>query len=816
MPFPAPTPDDPTRDLGGASGATALDGDQLVQDGLGALRAEIGETGSHEIGSYELPQDQASLAPQLHATTDSRAGLGTQAGLAFNGQDMVAVGDGQSDEDVRAALAGLYGPEFPLLRAQPQDADWVSWSQQLWTSYGPGMTSLLHLVERNRLFYKGVQWVSSVGFGPWREPAKPRDVARPVHNLIKPALDMRTQLLAEQLPGFNCTPASGDQEAMKRAEADQVALEYSWHEQDMARIAKQAGHHVGTDGSSFLELYWDPDAGPWYTVPPVVPPEMAGYPLGKKPGDRFPMGDVRTKVRRIEQVRVSPEATATTKPMIWVVREEVAKSEAITEHGPGVARETGYTTTDDEMQHITAARHGYVLPQVNELLRDHEHVIRITVYCDKSEFLPHGLMMVSVGGSLVVPPQPLPYGVVPMVRWTDGSADPSFYPMPVMEDWVDAQMRINAVKGKWIEMIRKGANTNFLAREGVIAGESMVGGTLNVFAVKGSVPLDDVIRPVGPFDLSPGAERFLAAEIQQFEQLTGYNDATRGSFTADQSGRAILAIREQVERVFAPFINAASEAMCDWAEITLHIMKTNYDLPRLVAVEGNSRPDLARLLTSDDLDTAAQVWVDPENLMPMPRSLRLAILDDLLQKGEITQQEYRRRMPFAMVKGLDSPDMDQMARANRVADEIRRVGSDQRFPILWMDDEAIHQDVLQRQIILLDDPPAGITPPAWQQVKMVAYERWMRLGAQAVMKQQGMALPPGEPMPQGPPHPPQQAQGGLPGQTTNTGMQGPARFLGPGQAPVGPNSPIANTPMMQSGLPDALQAAARFEGTQPQ
>lgn len=780
-------------------------------DGLGRLRAEIGETPSTEFASHDMPEDQASLPPWQHTTPKGTPPVDSDLGVGSNG---VVTGGALDDSDVKAALAGLYGGQFPPLNASTNDDDWVAWAESLWTDYGPGMQATLHLVERNRLFYRGNQWVSSVGFGPWREPMKPRDVVRAVRNYIKPALDMRTQLLSEQRPGFSATPASGDPKAMQQAEANQVALEWSWHEQDMSAVALEAGHRVGTDGVTFMELYWDAEAGPWYEIPKYVTPENAQFPIGKKPGQKFPLGDIRTKVRSIEQVRVSPDATSNRPPMIWVVREELSKLQAIAEHGASVAKESGGGSTSDDMANVPGARGGYILPQRDELLRDHEKVIRLIVYCEPSEYLPKGLTMVAVGQQLVVEPMALPYGVIPLVRWTDGSTDPSFYPLACCMDWIEPQQRINAIVSKWLESIRKAANSNLLARGGQISGETLMGGTLNIVEVKNlavGTPLSDAVQPIGPFDMSASAERALAQEVKNIEDLTGYNDATRGSFTADQSGRAILAVREQVERVFAPFVNAASNAMVKWAEITLAIMKANYDLPRAIAIQGENRPDRARLLSSEDLDVAAQVWVDPETLMPMPRSLRLAVLDDLLQKGMISQQEYRRRMPFAMVQNLESPDSDQSARAYRIAESIVRTGNDAAYPILWMDDEAQHQDVLERQVIFDDT----LAPP----VRSVAYERWMRLAQQAQMKQQGTALPPGEPQQQAPqqnaPQPAQQAQGGaLPGQTTASGLQGPNRFLGPANA-SGVSGPVAYRPLLQTGLTDQTQAAARFEQTQP-
>jgi hypothetical protein len=101
----------------------------------------------------------------------------------------------------RAALVALYGPSCPLASdIPPTNDDWVAWARRLWDDLTSGVQKRLHLTERNRLFRRGVQWVSSHGLGPWREPPKPRDAARVVYNMIDKALDQRLQIIAEQRP----------------------------------------------------------------------------------------------------------------------------------------------------------------------------------------------------------------------------------------------------------------------------------------------------------------------------------------------------------------------------------------------------------------------------------------------------------------------------------------------------------------------------------------------------------------------------------------------------------------------------------------
>jgi hypothetical protein len=121
-----------------------------------------------------------------------------------------------------------------------------------------------------------------------------------------------------------------------------------------------------------------------------------------------------------------------------------------------------------------------------------------------------------------------------------------------------------------------------------------------------------------------------------------------------------------------------------------------------------------------------------------------------------------------------NPDDVQEAKAKRVAEQIR-LGQPQEA-IEWQDDEAINQDVLERDIIL-----AGDVPP---EVREAAKARWMALANQATQKQGGP--PPSGPQQSGAPAPEQ----GVPAATP----------LPPDMAPTfGSNPPIAAPPVSMTG-----------------
>jgi hypothetical protein len=337
------------------------------------------------------------------------------------------------------------------------------------------------------------------------------------------------------------------------------------------------------------------------------------------------------------------------------------------------------------------------------------------------------------------------YGRIPVSRWTDGSTDPAYFPKPVAYGWCDTQQRINACESKLVESIRLNAGEKLIAKRETLSSETLSAGNMTIFEFKGGGNLRDSIQALPSTSVGDDVKVGLEMWIKRFEQLTGYNDQARGSADPGDSGRAILANREALEKLFGPCVNAAAEAMAEWAEIQCAIMGFGYDEPRMVAVLGSSRPDLVREIKAQDFDGVAQVTVDAETLMPLPRALRLYLLEDMFQKGLISAQEYRRRLPFGFIGNLESPDTDHYARAKRSVEAIKQTGlpNPPQCPILWMDNCAIHQEVLERELILPDD----LNP----MLRYAAYERWTMYGMMA--QAQGAAALQGGPSPHGPPMP---------------------------------------------------------------
>ena len=401
--------------------------------------------------------------------------------------DVLGGGDDAVLARKRRAIETLYGGHCPLVLDDPQDTDWAAWAETLWTSRQNFMQPILHRAERMRLFRAGQQWISAKGMSPWREPPRPKDTIRRVVNMIGPALDWRLQVLSEQRPGVRAKPRTMDPDDVRRATASNQVLEAAYYSQKFQQVIKEAAYWAQTDGVAFVRTYWDADRGP-------VDPEFGG-----------PLGDHASRVYRIEQVRVSSNATALEAPIWWVLREVLPKSEAVARYGWQVADE-GLSSIPDHMGlssklNGTRALETDIYNGASSLINDEETVDRYTVFLEPNpRFLPRGLEVVVVGQK-VVSLGDLPIGMVPMARVADGSSDPAFFPVPICESWIDDQMALNAIESKIIENIRRNSGGRVMAKAQALVSETLRGGNDSVIEVRAPGSLGDVIQPLQGFSV---------------------------------------------------------------------------------------------------------------------------------------------------------------------------------------------------------------------------------------------------------------------------------------------------------------------------
>jgi hypothetical protein len=249
-----------------------------------------------------------------------------------------------------------------------------------------------------------------------------------------------------------------------------------------------------------------------------------------------------------------------------------------------------------------------------------------------------------------------------------------------------------------------------------VSAETFIGGETSLLEVRSSGDIRESILPVQGFVVGNDIKEALDREKDIIGDLTGYTKEARGQFSSDQSGRAILAQREQLERVFAPLVMATAEAMSEWAKQMIGWMRFGYQVPRKIAITGKDRSDLATQITAADLDGIVDVTVDPETLTPQPKALRQWLLDNAYDRQLITKEQWLERSPFGDVRDMEGPNKVQFAKAKRQTEALRLRQPTE--PVLWQDDEATMQNILERDLILaggVDDDVRQAALALWQQ-----------------------------------------------------------------------------------------------------
>lgn len=590
---------------------------------------------------------------------------------------------------------------------------------------------------RHRLMRWGHQWISTRDRRTWREVEAKGNRIRRTFNLLGPGLDFRIGLLEEQRPGWKHDPIPGmGVDGRETAEAQQAVVEWHFRTQRIWRLLRLAYTHAQTDGCCFLQVYVDKNAGPTISRTRRVLPGDAEYagleatghatdedgtirlPLGPSsevldPGSEpstFRGGLIRTRLLTANETYVDVEAQSVhgpNQPARWFISRrprdlQAARTETGNLELEGEADASVIDPLNDSLE--VAPRWTMGLPPYPRTREtsSNERVWDYTLYVAGDPDLGEDGLWVRVLGHHEMKRDKLPGGVIPVVRITDGSTDSEFYPRPVMSDWVSHQVTINALGSKILEYARMHSGSRLLALKDTLIEETYTAITGSVINYRGNKP-----EQMAPPRVSPDLWAMFTTEIERLEDKMGHNDLSRGKVSQvdsgfqDVSGRAVLGARELAERQFGPMIRAAADAMTDWAMLIVIYAQHLYKVPRLIPMVG--RPDLAKRIDSETLTGEPNVFLDPETLMPLPRALRNQMLIDHLDRGLITEEEYRQRAPYAEVRSLTFGGTDHVNRAEWINtvleerhEEFAEMDAEELYApstglgIFWQDDPHVH------------------------------------------------------------------------------------------------------------------------------
>ena len=656
--------------------------------------------------------------------------------------------------DKLTRLRRKYGKDFPdLAITDPKELgkQWQKWMQSKREENESQMRDRRLHWARHRNFRVGNQHISSRDGRTWREPSANKNTVRSTINIIGPSLDFRHGVIAEQRPGFRHELQKATIEAREKAEAQQAVSEHYFHRLGAWRTFRDAVYNAQTDGVCFVQVYVDKQAGPRSLNALQIPQDderAAGYlaqgytadasgmilvpltengdiaPPGVVPVE-LPEGDLACRVVLAHDTFIDPEARTLNGDgdrATWfaVRRPRDLYTARIQTNDPTLEPEVldaVVDPTDFPLESVQGWSRGLPPFPSSSRTRYKECVYEWTIYiAPDGEDIPNGLWVQLIGDQIVDGAAELPGGVFPFARFTDGSPDPSFYPRPVMSDYIGDQITINALASMLVQQARVGGMGRMMAMKGTLLTESYDTIVGSVLEYEGAKP-----EMLQGLKASSDVWQMLQFAIKKLEDKTGWNDLARGQVLGesgggmqDVSGRAVLGAREMLERTFGPMVQATAEGATEWAEIIVPLAAWLFgDTPRMIPI-ADGRGDLAKLISKQHIEGDVSVYVDPATLMPQPAQLRQQTLIDLLQRGWITLAEYQKRAPYAITKDVHMGDIDHFQRAQWINTMIEEgyeqfAGADPTtiytdLPILWQDDPAVHLAALN-EILLNERKP---------------------------------------------------------------------------------------------------------------
>ena len=600
---------------------------------------------------------------------------------------------------------------------------------------------------RHRLFRKGRQWISTRDGRKWREVGADDNRLRVTGNFVGPALNFRLGILEEQRPGWKHEPMpGGGPDGRERAEGQQALVEHIFKTQKIWQLIKKVGFLNQTDGTSFLQVYLgDPDASQESASKTVVPEGDERYQGLVAQGHKKVKGGVRleaepgpaikTAVVPAHQTWWDPEAQTPNgpdSPALWCfLRRPMAVETARLASGEMAMEGDARCPGDEDVDWNLDTQYERGLPPYpnrKTVGRQRQYCWEHVVYLRANKVLGGKGKWYRLIGDCLVEQGTLAGGLIPLARFTDGTPDDDIFVRPEMSDWIGDQMLLNSTLSIAAEYGRSHSGSRLLAMKDTQISETWNSIVGSIIEFNGPKP--DVLSALRA---NPDLWQLLQFALRSLENKTGWDDLGRGKIAGDSvkgfqdvSGRAVLAAIQQYERRFGPSIRAAAEGATEWAQLVVAHAQVAYTQAQMIPMTG--RGDLARAIDKDNIAGPCVVYLDPDTLVPLPRTLRNQMLVDLLDKNMISKAEYKKRAPFAEIRDVHMGDTDHWERAqwiNTVLEQnwktLHKKSAEELYSVesgvlvLWQDDVNVHMEALQ-QLALDERKP-------WELRKM-ALDRW--------------------------------------------------------------------------------------------
>lgn len=473
-------------------------------------------------------------------------------------------------------------------------------------------------------------------------PPAPYYRARPVTNMIRPAVRKEVAVLTSTKPSVSIIPASSDDRDLFAAQAGEQVWESIYRRKKLRTVIRRATFWSVITGTSYIQCYWD---------------------MATIDRDSNQQGDLCYDVLTPFHLLVPDLMAEELEAQPYVIHVSAMDLEAAKlKYGPLIG--------DINIVPDTAAAADIISDSFLNLIgsvdakRANVLCLDVWVKPGTSKLLPNGGMFTVVGGQIIQAWEGWPYqhSRFPFTK-IDYISTGRHYGEGMVTDLIPLQREYNRTRGQIIEAKNRMAKPQIMAPRGSIEPAMIT-------TEPGQVILyTPGFTPPQPIPLTP-LPTYVINELnvirEDFQDISGQHDISKGQVPPGvTSATAISYLQEQDDSMRATAFDNLEEAIEDIGFKTLSYVNQFWDTARTVKIVGVDGSFDVQTLLGSDLRGNSDLIVEAGSALPMSKAAKQSLIMDLMKMGFIDPQKGLELMEMGGVQKLYEEIQIDIAQARR-------------------------------------------------------------------------------------------------------------------------------------------------------
>ena len=473
-------------------------------------------------------------------------------------------------------------------------------------------------------------------------PPAPYWRARPITNLIRPAVRKEVSTLNSTKPSVSIIPASSDDRDLFAAEAGEQVWESVYRRKKMRSIIRRASWWSVVCGTSYIQSIWDPTA---------------------VDEDSDQMGDFCFNYLTPFHILIPDLMSMDIEDQPYVIHLSTMNLEtAKIKYGPLIGDVNIIPDTQATADIISDS----FLSLVGASNSKRRSVLCIDIWVKpgNSKFLPDGGMITVVGGQIIQAWGCWPYDhkQYPFCK-NDYIETGRFYGEGLITDLLPLQREYNRTRGQIMEAKNRMAKPQLAAMKGSI-DPAMI--TTEPGLV---VEYNPGYQPPTPIPLVPLPE-YVVNELnvikQDFQDVSGQHDISQGKVPPGvTAATAISFLQEQDDSMRATAFDSLEESLEKLGFQTLSYAVQFWDTQRTIKVVGENQSFDVLTLLGSDLRGNTDIVVEGGSALPMSKSARQSLIMDMMKMGFIDPQDGLRLLEMGGITKFYEDIQTDVSQARR-------------------------------------------------------------------------------------------------------------------------------------------------------